>query len=136
MIYIAFFSFTGYEVDTDSDLDYGQSCCVTEARDLPDAWAKFRKLITGYRADTDDLDQVSTVYLRHVIEIDRLPTNGIVAEWTWQTRGSAHDVQIVGVLTYPAETNCKDYNYPDPDHPVTRELPPAFVEFMRGVAIH
>ena len=136
MIYIAFFSFTGYEEDTDSDLDYGQSCCVTEARDLPEAWAKFRNLINSYRADTDDLDQVSAVYLWRVIEIGHLPVDGIVAQWAWQAQQAAEGIQIVGVLTYPLETNCKNHHYPDRDHPVLQELPPAFVEFMRGVSIH
>ena len=140
MIYMAFFSFTGYGDDPDSDLDHGHSCCVTEARDLPEAWAKFRKLINSYRMDTDDLDQVAMVYLQNVIEIGQLPIEGLVAQWTWQTQQTFEDgqkgVQIVGVLTYPPETSCKDYSYPDPDHPVLRELPPAFVEFMRGVAFH
>ena len=138
MIYMAFFSFTGYGDDPDSDLDHGHSCCVTEARDLPEAWAKFRKLINSYRMDTDDLDQVAMVYLQNVIEIGQLPIEGLVAQWTWQTQQTFEDgqkgVQIVGVLTYPPETSCKDYSYPDPDHPVLRELPPAFVEFKRGVA--
>ncbi len=134
MIYVAFFSFASHDEDLGSDLVYGHSCCVTEARDLPEAWVKFRGLITRYRTETTDLDDVATVYLQHVIEIGQLPVEGIVAQWTWQTQQAFKGVQIVGTLTYPPETNCKDYHYPDPDCPVLRELPPAFVEFRRGVA--
>ena len=36
------------------------------------------------RSDTDNLDQVSRVYLENVTESDKLSAEGIVAEWTWQ----------------------------------------------------
>jgi hypothetical protein len=82
MFYIGFFSFTGYGYETESELDHGHACCVTEAKDLLEAWAKFGQLIAGYRANTSDLDRVASVYLRSVIEIGKLPPEGIVAQWT------------------------------------------------------
>lgn len=134
MFYIGFFSFTGYGDETESELDHGYACCVTEARDLLEAWAKFGQLIAGYRTNTDDLDRVASVYLRDVIEIGKLPPEGVVAQWTWQTEEAAKGVQIVGLLTYPPKTGCEHYDYPDPKCPVLRKLPPAFVEFNRDAA--
>jgi hypothetical protein len=132
MLYIAFFSLAERVDETDSELNHVPACAVTEARDLPEALAKFRKLVTAYRADTNDLDWVAKVYLQEVSALDTLPPDGIVARWG---EYSPDDGQwIIGWMTYPPKTDYERYRYPDHKLPLLERLAPAFVVFDRGPA--
>ncbi len=128
MFYIAFFSFAEHGDETDPELDHVPVCGVMEARDRPEALAKFHQIITAYHADSDDLDGVARVYLQTVIEIDKLSPEGIVARWNWR---SMNDVWALGWQTYPPRTDYELYSDPDPKLPLLEELAPAFVVFER-----
>lgn len=129
MVYIAFFSFAERDDETDLELNHIPAWAVTEARDLPEALAKFRQLITAYRADSDDLEWVAKVYLQEVSALDTLPPEGIVARWGEYS--PADGQWIIGWMTYPPKTDYERYRDPDFKLPLLERLAPAFVAFER-----
>ena len=104
MLYLGHFSFNGFE----DDPRHGYLTSLVEAGSIDEALDRFRKLLEGFQRERDVFNDVADIYLDVVIQVKRVPPEGIVAHMV--TRPGELPPAISSTLPNLDEAYCEAYS--------------------------
>jgi hypothetical protein len=90
MLYLGHFTFHEPESETtieDIGFEGGSFTCIVEAESVEEAGKKFSDLIISLGDSFEDLESVGNVYLESIIEVRKLPDQGVLAHFEHRTAG-------------------------------------------------
>ena len=104
MLYLGQFSFNGFE----DDPRHGYLSSLVDADSIDEALDRFRTLLEGFQREHEGLKDVADIYLDVVIQIKKVPPEGILAHLA--TRPGGLSPAISSVPAELDENYCEAYS--------------------------